>query len=175
MPVIVFLITVSSLTQGAEVSELPFTMTDKLSSVQGTKLTAANGSHIRTIGTCTISLWFNKWHFQSTFTIAEVSQPLMGADFLRAHSNLVDDMDQPTSNWPSWSQLYHFIWNHNSSTSSGLHCLSRRQFCQASGRLPRHHYTLICQPNSQKKCQSFHSMKEPPVHAHTWWLPPDKL
>lgn len=75
---------------GAEISVLPATRADKLSSSQGAWLTAANGSSIRTFGKRTVSLQFNKRRFQWTFTVAEVSQPLLGADFLRAHSLLVD-------------------------------------------------------------------------------------
>ena len=74
----------------AKIIMLAATMTEKLSSSQVTKLTAANGSHIRTFGTCTISLQFHKWCFQWTFTIAAVSQPLLGADFLSAHSIVAD-------------------------------------------------------------------------------------
>ena len=70
---------------GAEISVIPAIRADKLSINQGSKLTAANGSCI-----CTFGLQFNKQHFQWTFTVAEVSQPLLGADFLRAHSILVD-------------------------------------------------------------------------------------
>ena len=51
---------------------------------------AANGSNIRTYGKRTLTLQFNKRCFKWTFTIAEVSQPLLGADFLRAHSIFVD-------------------------------------------------------------------------------------
>ena len=75
---------------GAEICVLPATRTEKLFSSQGTKLTAAYGSHICTFGTCTISLQFSKRCFRWTFTIAAVSQPLQGADFIRAHSILVD-------------------------------------------------------------------------------------
>lgn len=75
---------------GAEVSVLPATRADKHSNKQGGKLTATNGSGIRTFGTRTITLQFNKNHFKWAFTIAEVSQPLLGADFLRAHSLLVN-------------------------------------------------------------------------------------
>ena len=74
----------------AEVSVLPATRADKHANRQGGKLTAANGSGIRTYGTRTITLQFNKNRFKWIFTIAEVSQPLLGADFLRAHSLLVD-------------------------------------------------------------------------------------
>ena len=64
-------------------------------SVSGNQLTATNGSHIHTFGTHTISLQFDKGHFQWTFLITGVSQPLLGPDFLMAQSILVDDKGQP--------------------------------------------------------------------------------
>ena len=75
---------------GAEVSVFPASMADRRSGRQGLQLTAANGSNICTYGKRTIPLRFNKHCFQWTFTIAQVSQPLLGADFLRAHALLVD-------------------------------------------------------------------------------------
>ena len=75
---------------GAEVSVFPASRSDRQSPSQGNTLTAANGSSIRTYGKRAVSLNFNNRHFRWTFTIAQVSQPLLGADFLRAHSLLVD-------------------------------------------------------------------------------------
>ncbi|KAK3887623.1 hypothetical protein Pcinc_008327 [Petrolisthes cinctipes] len=75
---------------GTEVSVLPPSGTDTRSIKNGPHLTAANNSNIRTYGVHTIPLNFNSWHFKWTFTIADVSQPLLGADFLWAHSLLVD-------------------------------------------------------------------------------------
>ena len=75
---------------GEEISVLPATWTEKFSSSQGTKVIAVNGSHSRTFGKRTILLQFNKWRLRWTFTIAAVSQPLLGADFPRAHYILVD-------------------------------------------------------------------------------------
>ncbi|KAK3873158.1 hypothetical protein Pcinc_021809 [Petrolisthes cinctipes] len=67
---------------GAEVSVLPPSSTDTRSSKNGPPLTATNGSNIRTYGVHTIPLNFNSWRFKWIFTIADVSQPLLGADFL---------------------------------------------------------------------------------------------
>ena len=75
---------------GAEVSMFPATRMDRNSHFQGTKLTAANGSNICTYGEYNISLIFCKQHFRWTFTIAQVSQPLLGAHLLWAHSILID-------------------------------------------------------------------------------------
>ena len=75
---------------GAEVSVFPASNKDQHSQSLETKLTAANGSDISTYGKRTIPLHFNNRRFKWTFTIAHVSQTLLGADFLQTHSLLVD-------------------------------------------------------------------------------------
>ena len=56
----------------------------------GVSLVAANGSTIQTFGKRTITLRFALKQYKWEFVIAEVSRPLLGADFLRANSLLVD-------------------------------------------------------------------------------------
>lgn len=53
-------------------------------------LIAANGTRIRTYGTVTIPLLLNSRSYSWTFTLADVSRPLLGADFLSHHDLLVD-------------------------------------------------------------------------------------
>ena len=75
---------------GAEVSVLPATGLDRRTRQTGPPLLAANGSSIGTYGTRTLSLHFASNTYQWKFVIAEVSRPLLGADFLRSNSLLVD-------------------------------------------------------------------------------------
>ena len=75
---------------GAEVSVFTATTVDRNSPCQVTKLTTANRSNICTFGKRTIPLQFNMRHFKWTFTIAQVSPSLLGANFLSAHSLLID-------------------------------------------------------------------------------------
>ena len=89
---------------GAEVSVFPATRREKHPQSQGATLTAANGSSIRTYGKRSIPLKFDHRHFKWTFTIAQVSQPLLGADFLRAHSLLVDIKGRHVSSTPPTSR-----------------------------------------------------------------------
>ena len=62
---------------GAEVSVFPASSKDRHSQPQKTKLTAANGSNIRTYGERNMPLKFNNRQFKWSFTIAQVSQPLL--------------------------------------------------------------------------------------------------
>ncbi|XP_045101326.1 uncharacterized protein LOC123498228 [Portunus trituberculatus] len=75
---------------GAEVSVLPPSSKDVRSGKRSGPLTAANGSIIKTYGTRMIHLHIKSRRLKWTFTIADVSQALLGADFLRAHSLLID-------------------------------------------------------------------------------------
>ena len=75
---------------GAEISVVPATRFDWLNGHTGASLLAANGSHISTFGTRTLTIQILEGVFRWAFVVASVSQPLLGADFLRAHSLLVD-------------------------------------------------------------------------------------
>ena len=75
---------------GAEISVVPATRFDWLNGHTGASLLAANGSQISTFGTKTLTIQIPEGVFRWAFVVASVSQPLLGADFLRAHSLLVD-------------------------------------------------------------------------------------
>lgn len=75
---------------GEEVCVLPPLGVDTRSGHQGPSLTAVNGSSIQMYGVRMVLLIFGPCHFTWTFMMADVSQPLLGADFLRAQSLLVD-------------------------------------------------------------------------------------
>ena len=71
-------------------SVLPATGLDTRSASPGPNLVAANGSTIRTYGTRNIPLCIGARRFVWSFVLANVSKPLLGADFLRANKLLVD-------------------------------------------------------------------------------------
>lgn len=76
---------------GAEVSVFPATRRDKLFQTQGISLKAANNSTIPTYGKRELILDIGLHRtFRWSFLIAEVSQPIIGADFLRHFCVLVD-------------------------------------------------------------------------------------
>ena len=53
-------------------------------------LIAANGTPIKVFGTRQIKLKLGLQDYTWRFIVAEVTQPIMGGDFLRSHSLLVD-------------------------------------------------------------------------------------
>ena len=71
---------------GAEVSVLPATGQDTRMGQSGPSLMAANGSSIKTYGVRTIPLCFTSKTYEWNFIVADVSHPLLEADFLRANS-----------------------------------------------------------------------------------------
>ena len=149
---------------GAEISVLPATRTEKFSSSQGTKLTAANGSHIRTFGKPTISLQFNKQRFRWTFTIAAVSQPLLGADFLRAHSILVDVKGQRLIDPSDFTSI-----TLHSITAAAPHLDSIAsagdEFAKLLADVPDITTPSFANPTPKHGVSLFIPTKGPPVHA----------
>ena len=54
------------------------------------RLVAANGSPIKSFGTRRMELLLGKQKYTWRFIVADVTQPIIGSDFLRSHSFLVD-------------------------------------------------------------------------------------
>ena len=75
---------------GSQVSILPPSDWDREHCQRGLPLMAANGATIATFGSRFRSLRFGSGQFTWNFVIAEVMQPILGADFLSANSLLVD-------------------------------------------------------------------------------------
>ena len=78
---------------GADISVLPVSFLQSPQSLRprpGQRLRAANGTSIDTFGKRTILLSLPGFTTKHSFRIARVSQPLLGADFFRKHSILID-------------------------------------------------------------------------------------
>ena len=67
----------------AEVSALPPSGRECRGSKPGPSLKEANGSNIKTYGTRFVKLQLSSGRFTWSFTLAAVSRPILGADFLR--------------------------------------------------------------------------------------------
>ena len=75
---------------GAEVSVFPATSLDRRFGRKGLDLQAANGSRIKSYGSKLLKIRLPCGTFRWSFILADVGQPLLGADFLRQHALLVD-------------------------------------------------------------------------------------
>ena len=68
---------------GAEVSVVPVTGVESRTVKSGPFLLEANGSKIQSFGTKKLTLHFNLGIYPWEFVVAQVSKPLLGADFLK--------------------------------------------------------------------------------------------
>ena len=75
---------------GAEVSLFPATTADKARGPHGPALIAANGSPIKSYGTKQINISVKGRFFSWKFILCDISQGILGADFLRGHGLMVD-------------------------------------------------------------------------------------
>ena len=76
---------------GAEISAIPPSHSDSKYRQEGCNLLAVNGSTIATYGKKSLTLDLELQHiFRWIFIIANVQSPILGADFLRQYSLLVD-------------------------------------------------------------------------------------
>ncbi|XP_064488300.1 uncharacterized protein LOC135400386 [Ornithodoros turicata] len=76
---------------GAEISVIPASAADRRRAHSGSNLQAANGTTIKTYGLCSLTLDLRlRRTFRWVFVLADVSQPILGADFLAFFSLSVD-------------------------------------------------------------------------------------
>ena len=80
---------------GADISVFPLSFLPSSTgappvSRPGQRLHAANGSFIETFGTKTLHLQLQGFKVRHSFRVAKVAQPILGADFFRKHSVLID-------------------------------------------------------------------------------------
>ncbi|KFD60597.1 hypothetical protein M514_27230 [Trichuris suis] len=161
---------------GAELSVVPPTGMQTRTAVSTRPLAAANNSTIKTYGTCTLPLHFlPHHHFKWTFTVADVSQPLLGADFLRANSILVDVENQRLVDTKSFTSINlrraHAVHApHLGSIASHTSC-----YAKLLAKFPAITTPQFATGNLKHGVAHYIQTLGPPVHARTRRLPPDKL
>ena len=83
---------------GAEISTIPVSRYGHTTTEKCPNLVAANGSNIRTYGKRRLLITLGTMSYEWQFCIAAVSQPLLGADFLRHFALVVDVKNQKLIN-----------------------------------------------------------------------------
>ena len=84
---------------GAEVSAVPQTRSQQKDHCQGPSLHAVNNTMIATYGTRSLTLNIGlRRMFRWVFIIADISKPILGADFLKHYGFLVDMRSQHLTN-----------------------------------------------------------------------------
>ena len=159
---------------GAEVSVLPPSSHERFFNNPGPALVAANGSSIKTYGKRTVTIDLPVGRFRWTFVLANVSKSLLGADFLRVNSLLVDMQHYRLVNARSFIITPLCKTNilaprlNAISTSTNAYAQLLAEFSQIS--TPQ-----FFQIQSKHNVQHFIVTQEPPVHSRARWLSPEKL
>ncbi|PAA57175.1 hypothetical protein BOX15_Mlig016814g2 [Macrostomum lignano] len=158
---------------GAEVSIFPVDGSDARLHTPGPPLFAANGSLIRTFGTRQLTLDLGIRRCSWPFILAEVSRPLIGADFLRHHGLLVDLPHRRLLDARSFASV-HLL----DGTGPGLQLAAAAAADPYSQLLAE--FPALTEPSFQR-AEPRHGVEHhiptqgPPVHARPRRLPPDKL
>lgn len=161
---------------GAEVSILPATglQTRDTSRPRGPPLQAANGSPIPTFGTRRVTVTLGGRQYEWEFVLAAVVQPLLGADFLRAHHLLVDLHGRRLVD----AETFHSVAcrpAQGAPASVNLAMPSTDQFAALLAQFPG--LTTPSFTRTSAKHGVLHRIPTsgPPVFARPRRLPPDKL
>ena len=161
---------------GAEVSVLPATGLDMRTRQPGPPLLAANGSSIRTYGTRKLSFHFASNRYQWSFIVADVTRPLLGADFLRSNSLLVDMNGKRLVD----AATFHSAPLMQTSTKTPAPHLDAISTSTDKYDILLADFPAITTPNfvqqpTKHGVEHFITTKGPPVHVRARRLPPDKL
>ena len=78
---------------GSEISVMPRSPSDRLDEKAKYKLKSANGTAIRTYGTKVVKIKVGSRYLKWTFVIADVTRPILGIDFMKAHGLIIDPAD----------------------------------------------------------------------------------
>ena len=159
---------------GAQISVIPATANDKLSGRTGPALIAANHTPIHTYGTRTVVLFFNTQRFKWTFTVADVPQPLLGADFLRANNLLVDLCSQRLVDAQTFASI---PCGRAPGSAPQLGAISTidNDYAKLLADFPDITTPTFSQTMTKHGIEHYIPTSGPPVHAHARRLAPDKL
>ena len=159
---------------GAEVSVLPATGLDTRTNEAGPSLKAANGSSIKTYGVRSTKLRFASRQYKWNFVVADVSRPLLGADFLPANSLLVDLKGKRLVDAETYLSI-----PLGKTVKSALHldaiAVSTDPYDMLLAEFPDITIPNFTQSSTKHGVEHFITTKGPPVHARARRLPPDKL
>ena len=165
---------------GAEISLLPASPADRARPCAGPALTAANGSHIPSFGHRSVTFCLSNHTFTWKFVLAAVPVGILGADFLRNNSLLVDLARQCLFHWqpdPSrviFKAIKGFHASHSHSRISLVHT-PPCPFQQMLRDRPRLTTPVFDAKQPAHRVQLHIPTSGPPVFARARRLSPEKL
>ena len=164
---------------GSQISILPVSKWDRDNRSRGQDLMAANGTTFTTFGQRHLSLRFGKKNFQWAFMVADVTQPILGADFfcadfLCAHSLMVDVRGRHLVNIEEFETIR--IESDSSPVPHAFHVASQPgKFADILKTRPKLTTPTLTNPNPAHGMHHFVETTGPPVYAQARRLSPEKL
>ncbi|KAK3792624.1 hypothetical protein RRG08_035956 [Elysia crispata] len=161
---------------GAQVSVTPASKLDKKTGPRGPPLQAANGSTITTYGARVVCLRFGQRNFQARLIAADVSRPLLGADFLRTHNSylLVDMRNRRLIEADTFSGIPCYV-SAVTSTNLALVEPSSNKFRKLLNEFPDLLKPTFSTAEVKHGVHHFIPTKDRPVFARARRLAPDRL
>jgi transposase InsO family protein len=162
---------------GAQVSVLPASSHDSRYGTRGLPLVAANGTTIKSYGTRTVQLQIGSQLYEWPFVLAEISKPIIGADFLRSFALLVDLRGSrlidgntfasiPTAASMEWApHIRHVL----------AAAVSDNVFARLLAERPALTTPTFSHASPKHGVEHYIPTTGPPVYAHARRLAPDKL
>ena len=158
---------------GATSSIYPATRHDTHSRRSDVVLYAANGTPIRTYGTRKLCLHIIGKKLEWEFVVADVKQPILGADFLCAHSLIVDVKGRRLVDANTFISLPLF---HTTRSAERVQSISStNEFRKLLDDFPSILIPTFSSPTTSHGVYHFIPTNGPPIHSHARRLPPDKL
>ena len=160
----------------AEVSVIPPSQTDRKYPQQNFTLQAVNNTSITTYGSRSLTLNLGlRRTFRWIFIIADVQHPILGADFLRNYSLLVDMSHNRLMDFLTQLKVQGIVTQESSPSPTLSTTQSTNEFAAILSNFPdvtKPHYG-----NHPIKHDITHHIAttSPPVSAHPRRLPPEKL
>jgi transposase InsO family protein len=159
---------------GAEVSVFPASAADRQQRASPVVLTAANNTAIRTFGNRSITLHLGfPQPFKWSFILADVHKPIIGADFLRHFSLLVDLRHQRILDATTLASVHTEFSGEFPSTIN--HVAPQSAYMQLLSQFPDVTSTCLRTPSAKHGVQHHIVTTGPPVHARPRRLAPDKF
>ena len=158
---------------GANISVFPASGREARSTRSDIQLVAANGSSIDTFGEKNITLALNGRNFKWDFIIANVTQPLLGADFLCAHGLMVDVKGQRLVDNTSYSTLPLFS---TTGPNEGVHNIAAsNEYSELLSDFSAILTPTFTHPTAKHGVFHYIPTTGPPIYSHSRRLPPDKM
>lgn len=160
---------------GAEISVFPASKEDRSQNSVSAPLSAVNGTTIQTWGNRDLTLNFgDKERYTQKFYLADVSRPILGADFIINNGLVVDLKGKRLISPSKFSVL--LTSSDNPSPVSGLSTAPHNQYSELLLKKYSDILTPSFDSDSNKHGVEHHIVTTgPPVHAHARRLDPEKL